>query len=188
MRQAALSLASVAAMVAFLAPVAARATGSVGGTLPTVNVQARFATPASYRANPGGTAAVTYDPASVPVGSRIHVRQSANKWGGMNVQLNLEGLRPHAGYQAYVNVGRCTAGPTSPGRHFENSPSSGSYPANEFSFDLKTDGAGNASALTQQYWGIGKNQHANSVVIVRPGARRLAACVTVPFRRLNPGW
>jgi Cu-Zn family superoxide dismutase len=183
-----IALASVGAIGAFLATAAAGAAGSAGGNLPAVKVQARFATPASYRANPKGTAAVTYDPAAVPIGSSIRVKQSANEWGGMDVQLNLEGLRPHASYKAYVDIGRCTADPTSPGRHFENSPSSGSYPANEFSFNFETDGDGNASALTQQYWGITKYQHANSVVILRSGVSRLAACVTVPFRRLNPGW
>jgi len=42
--------------------------------------------------------------------------------------------------------------------------------------------------LTQHYWGIARNQRANSVVIDRPGGDRPAACLTVPFKRLNPGW
>jgi Cu-Zn family superoxide dismutase len=185
-RRALLLLAPVRAAGAFLAVVAlGAATGNIQAPL---SFQAHFATPASYRANPRGVAAITYDPASVPVGSRVRVRQSANKWGGMNVQLDLVGLRHDTGYEAYIDVGLCTADPASAGRHFENFPPSGSYAANEFSFDFETNSAGSASALAQRYWGIGKHQHANSVVIQRPGTGRIAACVTVPFKRLNPGW
>ena len=71
------------------ATAARSATGSKAGSQAQVSVQARFVTPASYRAQPERTAAVTYDPASVPVGSRILVTQSANQWGGMNVQVGV---------------------------------------------------------------------------------------------------
>jgi hypothetical protein len=106
----------------------------------------------------------------------------------MNVQLDLAGLRHDTGYEAYVDVGLCTADPASAGRHSENFPPSGGYAANEFSFDFETNSAGSASALAQRYWGIGKRQRAKSVVIQRRGTGRTAACVTVPFKRLNPGW
>lgn len=180
--------APVRAAGAVLAVVALSAAGTTGNIQAPLSVEAHFATLASYRANPGDVTAITYDPASVPVGARIRVTQSANKWGGMNVQLDLKGLRHDAGYRAYVNVGLCTADPATAGRHFENFPPSGSYPANEFSFNLATNSAGSASALTQRYWGIGEHQHANSMVILRRGTGRIAACATVPFKRLNPEW
>ena len=187
-RRAWLPPAPVLAAGAFLAVVALSAAGTAGNIQAPLSVEAHFATSASYRANPRGVTAITYDPASVPVRSWIRVTQSANGWGGMKVQLDLKGLRHDTGYGAYVNVGLCTADPASAGRHFENFPPSGSYSANEFSFNFETNSAGSASALTQRYWGIGEHQHANSVVILRRGSGRIAACATVPFRRLNPEW
>ena len=138
--------APVRAAGAVLAVVALSAAGTTGNIQAPLSVEAHFAALASYRANPGDVTAITYDPASVPVGARIRVTQSANKWGGMNVQLDLKGLRHDTGYRAYVNVGLCTADPATAGRHFENFPPSGSYPANEFSFNLATNSAGSASA------------------------------------------
>jgi len=70
----------------------------------------------------------------------------------------------------------------------QNGPSKQSDAANEFWLDFKTDRNGRASVLTTHYWGIAKGQHANSVVITSAGAHEPAACVTVPFKRLNPRW
>jgi hypothetical protein len=72
----------------------AAAVASASAAPPSVTAQARFATPADYLANPEGTAAVTYDGGSVPVGGRVRVRQWHNKWGGMSVRLRLDGLQP----------------------------------------------------------------------------------------------
>jgi Cu-Zn family superoxide dismutase len=155
---------------------------------PTVNVQARFASAASYVADPRATPAVTYNRASVPVGSWASVTQSANDLGGMDVSLRVTGLRPQESYDAKVYTGRCTKGPDGAGAPFRNGPSKQSYAANEFWLDFKTDRNGRASVLTTHYWGIAKGQHANSVVITPARAHEPAACVTVPFKRLNPGW
>jgi hypothetical protein len=169
-------------------PAAAAAGGGQGAWLPPLEVEARFVGPGTYNASALDGSAVTYDPASVPVGSRATVREWANEWGGMSVRLDLEGLRPRAVYQAYLGAGRCTPQPGTLGPPFEDNPASGVYPANEFFFATRADATGAARAVTQHYWGISTGQHARSVVVLRPGLRRAVACANVPFRRLNPGW
>jgi Cu-Zn family superoxide dismutase len=153
-----------------------------------VTAQAHFAAPTAYRADPAKTPGVSYDTASVPVGSSARVTQSANDLGGMNVELQVSGLRPRRHYNAQVHVGRCTATAAGAGAPFKDGPSQGDYAANEFQLNFTTDRSGGGSVLTRHYWGIARNQRANSVVIDRPGGDRPAACLTVPFKRLNPGW
>jgi superoxide dismutase, Cu-Zn family len=160
--------------------------GITAAARPSVSTQARFATPATYLANPNGTPAITYERASVPVGSSIRVTQSVNKWGGMNVRLRVKGLKPNEKYNAEVHVAKCTDDPASAGAHFQNAPSKDSYEANEFRLNFRTDRAGKASVLTQHYWGIAKNQKAESVMIHKHGSKEQAACVTVPFKRIWP--
>lgn len=153
-----------------------------GSRLPHRSTQARFATPASYRHHPRTTRAVTYDRATVPVGSWVRVTQSLNKWGGMDVRLQVRQLLAHTRYRAEVHVGTCGANRASAGRAFQDGPSRQDYAANEFWLNFRTDAAGGASVLTRQYWGIDKHQHAGSVVIHTPGSRTaVAACVTVKF-------
>jgi superoxide dismutase, Cu-Zn family len=160
--------------------------GTTAAALPSVSTQARFATPATYLANPNGTPAITYERATVPVGSWIRVTQSVNKWGGMNVRLRVKGLRANEKYNAEVHVGKCTDNPANAGAHFQNGRSKDSYEANEFWLNFRTDRAGKASVLTQHYWGTAKNQKADSVMIHKHGSREPAACVTVPFKRIWP--
>ncbi len=154
----------------------------------TVIAQAHFVAPAAYRADPANTPGVSYDPASVPVGSWSRVTQSANDLGGMNVELQVAGLRPQQHYDAQVHVGRCGATAAGAGAPFKNGPSQRDYAANEFQLNFTTDRGGGGSVLTRHYWGIARNQRANSVVIDRPGGNQPAACLTVPFKRLNSGW
>lgn len=156
--------------------------------LPSRTAQARFATPATYRAKPRTTRAITYNRAAVPVGSSVRVTQSVNKWGGMDVRLQVSGLLPHERYRAEVHVRSCSADPASAGRAFQNGPSRQDYAANEFWLNFRTDASGAAGVLTRQYWGITKHQHAASVVIHVPrSATAVAACASVPFRRIW-GW
>lgn len=156
--------------------------------LPHRSMQARFTTPARYRHDARPTRAVSYDPGAVPVGGWVRVTQSVNRWGGMNVGLQVRGLRPGERYRAELHVGSCGARPGEAGRAFQNGPSRNDYSANEFWLNFTTNGAGGASVLTRKYWGIGMHQHARSVVIHAPGSRSAeAACVTVPFRRIW-GW
>jgi Cu-Zn family superoxide dismutase len=153
---------------------------------PSVSRQARFATPATYLANPNDTPAITYQPASVPVGSSIRVTQAVNKWGGMDIRLRVKGLKPNEKYNAEVHVAKCTDDPASAGARFQNAPSKDSYEANEFRLNFKTDRAGKATVLTQHYWGIAKHQKAGSVMIHQHASTQPAACVTVPFKRIWP--
>jgi len=153
-----------------------------------VTAQAHFATPAAYRAHPARTPGVSYDAASVPVGSWARVTQNANDLGGMNVELRVSGLRPRQHYNAQIHVGKCTGTTAGAGAPFKNGPSQGGYAANEFQLNFTTNRRGGGSVVTAHYWGIARNQRANSVVIDRPGGAQPAACLTVPFERLNPGW
>lgn len=155
---------------------------------PSVSVSARFASVSTFLRDPRSTAAITYDSSAVPAGAMVVVRQSANDLGGMNVALRVNGLRPDASYDAKLHVKRCTSNPAGAGGPFQNSRSTQSYAANEFRLDFRTGAGGSARVLTEHYWGIAKGQEANSVEIGLPGAKQAAACVTVPFARLNPGW
>lgn len=159
---------------------------AAAATLSSAVTDARFASPAAYRAHPGATTAITYDASSVPVGSQARIVAWHNKWGGMSVGLRVGGLKPDERYDAQVHVGACTDRPDGAGRRFQNNPRSGSYAANEFRFDFRTDARGDARALAVHYWGIAKGQHAGSVVIEAHGSAEPAACVTVPFWRLPP--
>jgi hypothetical protein len=168
----------LAAAIALTAASAAVA----GSSLPHRSTSARFATPATYVKAPRRIHAVTYDRAAVPVGSWARVTQSRNKWGGMDVRLQVGHLRAGTRYRAEVHVGTCGVSPGSSGRAFQNGPSTGDYAANEFWLNFRTDHAGDASVLTQHYWGIARHQHAGSVVIHTPGnATAVAGCITVPF-------
>ncbi len=152
--------APVRAAGAVLAVVALSAAGTTGNIQAPLSVEAHFAALASYRANPGDVTAITYDPASVPVGARIRVMQSANKWGGMNAQLDLKGLRHDTGYRAYVNVGLCTADPgRRDGTSRTSRPPVATRQTSSRSTLQRTAPAAPARS-TQRYWGIGEHQHA----------------------------
>lgn len=174
-----------------LATVVALAGASVtlaASKLPHRSTMARFSTPAAYRADSRTTRAITYDRGAVPVGSWVRVTQSVNKWGGMDVRLQIKHVLANTRYRAEVHVGACSAAPSGAGRAFQNGPSKQHYAANEFWLNFRTHRAGAADVLTQHYWGIGRRQHAGSIVIHTPGNRaRAAACVSVPFRRIW-GW
>jgi hypothetical protein len=118
----------------------------------------------------------------VPVGTWARITQSRNKWGGMDVRLQVGHLRADTRYRAEVHIRACGVKPGSFGRAFQDGPSRRDYADNEFWLNFRTDQAGDASVLTQHYWGIGPHQHAGSVVIHTPGSvTAVAACVTVPF-------
>ncbi|MFE2999279.1 hypothetical protein ACFXG4_30260 [Nocardia sp. NPDC059246] len=123
----------------------------------------------------------------MPTASRIEVTESLNKWGGMSVGLDIWGVRPDQHYRGYVHVGRCTDHPADAGARLQNGPSHDSYEANEIWLDFTTDHNGDATTITNKYWGIGAGQQANLVVLHVDGVTDPAACVAVPFQRFG-GW
>jgi superoxide dismutase, Cu-Zn family len=104
--------------------------------------------------------AVTYDPASAPIGSRLTV--SVIPVDGSTVaELNVSGLLPNRGYAAHLHTEPC--GPTgdAAGPHFQNridpaatpeQPSTDpeyANPRNEFWLDFRTDATGSGSSRAQ---------------------------------------
>ncbi|MBH0780450.1 hypothetical protein [Nocardia bovistercoris] len=150
---------------------------------PPVRADLRFASATDYAAAPTTTAAITYDTTTVPVGSRLEVVESRNKWGGMTIDLHADGLLSDRDYRAYVHTLPCGDDPASAGPRLRNGPSQESYEANEVWFRLRTDSHGRAETTTMRYWGIGAEQTANSVIVEYDGA--VTACATVPFQRLG---
>ena len=144
---------------------------------PNAKVTAIFAMPRSYRSHP----AVTYDPRSVPLGSRVAVLEQPNNLGGLVVKLKVWGLSPNTKYDAYVYTRPCGATPASPGKRTQDGPSTLHYAQNEVWLNFTTNVHGAAQSSDDQYWQFSASV-ANSVVVLSPTAQRLVACVTVPFK------
>jgi Cu-Zn family superoxide dismutase len=162
-------------------------------TTPDTNVQVG----ATFAMDPAGTA-VTYDPALVPVGSRVAV-SSATGDDGTVVMLAVRGLMPDRRYGAHAHVESCGDTGDAAGPHFQNEvdpvqPSvdpAFANPQNEIWLDLTTDSAGAGSATATVEWGFERNRRAKSVVIHEMGtatgpgeagkAGARPACVDVEF-------
>ncbi|MET9294003.1 superoxide dismutase family protein [Streptomyces sp. NPDC003077] len=174
-----------------LAPAAAP---SVGVQSTSVSVRAHFA------ASPTGEA-VTYDPALVPVGSRVAVvekRYGTAKAGRTAVVLRLSGLLPDRTYGAHVHTKPCGPKPADSGPHYQNVPdpvqpsTNPDYanPRNEVWLDLTTDEDGDGATAAKVNWHV-RYGEARSVVVhehkthTEPGHAGTAgarlACVNVPL-------
>jgi superoxide dismutase, Cu-Zn family len=141
-----------------------------------VKVTAKFASPSSYKTHP----AVTYDPKSVPLGSRVRVSEKPNNKGGMTITLKVAGLEPNTDYDAHVHVHPCGVDPADSGGHAQNGPSTKSYEPNEVWLNFKTNRHGKATSQSAKYWTFEPHQ-ANSVVIHSHATKARLACITVPF-------
>ncbi len=165
---------------------------AIPSSTPTRNVQVS----ATFGAGPG--AAITYDPALVPVGSRGAV-SSATGDGGTTVMLAVRGLEPEFRYGAHAHSAPCGETGDAAGPHFQDKvdpvqPSvdpAFANPQNEIWLDLTTDESGAGTATTTVEWGFERDRRAQSVVIhamptaMGPGeagtAGARAACITVEF-------
>jgi len=180
-------LAVAAVTVAVAMTATAGADVASAAFLPPRSVEARFVMPATLRMHLASTPAITYDQRAVPVASWARVVEIANDLGGITVRLAVKGFAPGSHFTALVHVSRCGAQASAAGLPFMNAPSSGAYAANELPLAFRTSAAGAASAVIARSWGIAAHQRARSVVITTVGGVP-AACVDVPFARLNPGW
>lgn len=170
-------IASIATLNALVAIVMVVSTTSAASAAADARVTATFASPSSFALHSG----VTYDPVSVPVGSRVQVREKPNQWGGLVVDLNVWGLTPSTRFDAYVYTRPCGATPASAGKRTQDGPSTQHYPQNEVWLDFSTNVHGAAHSSDDQYWRFNPGQ-ANSVQLLSPTTKRVLACVTVPFR------
>jgi Cu-Zn family superoxide dismutase len=144
-----------------------------------------------------GAHGITYDTASVPVGSRAVVL-SVPRHGGTTVDLRVRGLLPDRAYGAHVHQKPCGATGDAAGPHFQHVPDPVqpsvdpryANPRNEIWLDLTTDVHGNARSSASVDWRFG-DRAAGSVVLhaehthTGPGHAGTAgprlACVTVDF-------
>jgi superoxide dismutase, Cu-Zn family len=161
----------LAAPVVLIAPTATAASAAH-----RAQVTATFASPALYKTHP----AVTYDPSSVPAGSRVRGVERPNDKGGLGVTLRVWGLDPNRSYDAYVHTRRCGVTSAAAGGRTQNGPHKDHYWQNEVWLDFKTNRDGQASSQVGQYWTFNPGQ-ANSVVIHSHSTGARVACVTVPF-------
>ncbi|MCD9193507.1 superoxide dismutase family protein [Streptomyces albireticuli] len=153
----------------------------------------------TFRTTAGsGYGAVTYDPKSVPPGSRVEVRERTSDRGTW-FELRLAGVQAKRTFGAHVHQKPCgTDSATSGGGHYQNvkdpvQPSVDPAYANarnEAWLDLTTDARGNGRSQTSVRWRV-RDGEARSVVVheratdTRPGKAGTAgarlACVNVPF-------
>jgi Cu-Zn family superoxide dismutase len=116
--------------------------------------------------------AVTYDPALVPVGSRVAVSAKSAD-GTTTVRLALRGLQTARRYGAHVHEAPCGATGDSAGPTYQNEvdPTQPSVdpqyanPENEIWLDFRTDPDGAGSAQATVDWGFTADRRAHSVVI-----------------------
>ncbi|MDE3030343.1 MAG: hypothetical protein KGI65_01845 [Acidobacteriota bacterium] len=153
--------------------------------LATRSSTARFVSPTALGRHPSVRAAVSFDPALVPLGARVEVVEALNKWGGMSVTLRTWGLKGATHYDAQVHVGRCSADPASSGARYENVPVKVGYQNDEVWLNFTTSRAGTGAVTTVEYWGVGANQHAASIALQAPGSTRNIGCVGFAFARLG---
>ena len=103
----------------------------------------------------------------------------------MSVTLRTWGLKEATHYAARVHVGPCSANPASSGAPFENVSIRVGYQNDEVWLDFTSSRAGIGAVTTAEYWGVGANQHAASIVLQAPGSSRNIGCVSVPFARVR---
>ncbi|MFD7710645.1 superoxide dismutase family protein [Streptomyces sp. NPDC059785] len=142
--------------------------------------------------------AITYDPDSVPDGSRVMVMEHPDKDGTTVIALVLKGLESDRTYGAHVHTEPCGPAPEDAGPHYQNvkdpvQPSvdpAYANSANEVWLDFTTNANGNGGAVSVSDWHF-RSGGAHSVVIhehateTAPGHAGMAgarlACVNVPF-------
>jgi superoxide dismutase, Cu-Zn family len=162
------------------------------GTLPPDTVAA--GTFAAYRR---GGAAITYDPAVVPVGATARVTITGNG-AGMIVRLTAGGLIPRRAYGAHLHTMPCSAQPDAAGPHYQHVPPTASAspdpryanPRNEVWLDFVAGADGAATSATSLDWRFPPGHGARSLVLheattrTGPGVAGTAgarvACLTLP--------
>jgi superoxide dismutase, Cu-Zn family len=156
------------------------ATVMAGTPHQSVTVASTFASARSYRTH----SAVTYDAASVPVGSRVLITERRQKAAGDAGNVKIEtlrvwGIKRNTRYDAYAYTRPCGATPRAAGRRTQDGPSRGHYPQNEVWLGFKTNRRGEAASSARQYWSLEKRAY--SVVIQSHATSAVVACVTVLF-------
>jgi Cu-Zn family superoxide dismutase len=142
-------------------------------------------------------AAVTYNPALVPVGAGAHIVTSSEA-GRSTVTLELTGLVPNRQYGAHAHAKACGPAPADSGPHVqhEKDPVTPSVdpafanPRNEVWLDVTTDAQGNATSTSTVDWEFTGASRPNAVVVhamptsSEPGKAGTAgdrvACVSLP--------
>jgi Cu-Zn family superoxide dismutase len=142
-------------------------------------------------------AAVTYNPALVPVGAGAHIVTSSEA-GRSTVTLELTGLVPNRQYGAHAHAKACGPAPADSGPHVqhEKDPVTPSVdpafanPRNEVWLDVTTDAQGNATSTSTVDWEFTGASRPNAVVVhamptsSEPGKAGTAGdrvgCVTLP--------
>jgi Cu-Zn family superoxide dismutase len=142
-------------------------------------------------------AAITYNPALVPVGAGAHIVTSSEA-GRSTVTLELTGLVPNRQYGAHAHAKACGPAPADSGPHVqhEKDPVTPSVdpafanPRNEVWLDVTTDAQGNATSTSTVDWEFTGASRPNAVVVhamptsSEPGkagtAGDRAACVSLP--------
>jgi Cu-Zn family superoxide dismutase len=117
-------------------------------------------------------AAITYNPALVPVGSGAHIVTSS-EGGRSTVTLELTGLVPNRQYGAHAHAKTCGPAPADSGPHVqhEKDPVTPSVdpafanPRNEVWLDVSTDAQGNATSSSTVDWEFTGASRPNAVVV-----------------------
>ena len=147
----------------------------------------------------GSSGAWTYDPASLPVGTRIRVGVTHPENGSTVVTLHVKGALPLRDYGAHAHVAACGAVGAAAGGHFQFVPApvgvpstdpAYANPSNEIWLDLTTDEVGNGSARSAVAWQPGERRPMSVVIhashtSTEPGTAGTAGprlgCLTVGF-------
>ena len=119
-----------------------------------------------------GSTAITYRPEVVPPGARARVAITRTSFG-LVVRLTVAGMVPRRPYGAHLHTQPCTAVPDAAGPHYQNrhdpkTPSvdpSYANPENEVWLDFLADGAGTATAVSQENWTFDPKAPPRSLVI-----------------------
>ena len=174
-----IALATAVSSALAAAAVAALPAGAAAGDHP-VTTDATMAVPAL------ATDGFTYDPAQVPVGSRVRVHAVETGGGKTVVTMQVKGLLPERSYGAHAHVAACGATGAAAGGHYQYLPGVVS-PENEVWLDFTTDADGNGSAQTVVDWEFAPatarsvTLHALPTDPTTGGAGARLGCVTVAF-------
>lgn len=117
-------------------------------------------------------AAVTYNPALVPAGSRAHVFSLSAPALGTSTVLAVHGLVPGHAYGAHAHTKACGATGDVAGPHFQHTPDpvtpsvdpAYANPRNEIWLDFTADRLGTGVAVSRVAWPLG-DRRPKSVVI-----------------------
>lgn len=147
-----------------------------------------------------GGGAVSYDPATAPLGAELTVAVDAGE-GQTSVDLEVSGLLADRGYAAHLHTQPCGATGADAGPHFQNevdpaatpeAPSADpafANPENEIWLDVETDAAGAGTSAAEVPFALGDDGprslviHAEEATATAPGEAGSAgdrvACMTL---------